>query len=332
MYGGGVDAGEVDCAMPIRPSALRGQLRFWWRLLYSCNRPSTEVFEDECALWGGISAKRPQASQVTVRVDCEEATENQLVAGKRSNVPDYGLISNRNEPNLLKQGYNFQLTLEFHSEDRKAQVVNALRWWGAFGGVGARTRRGFGAVEVESADLRPVDSVEVQRLGGRMALRPATNALRAWHDAVKLLKDFRQARAPGSGGKPGRSKWPEADTIRRLAANASARKGPSRKWAHDPVHPVDGVYPRAAFGLPIVFHFKDAGDPCDNTLETAGSGDRMASPLILRPYFDGTGYRPMALLLPGWEKRVGVAVELSKLPGSEAAAWPDDGRRARRRE
>lgn len=33
MYGGGVKAGRVDCKMPIRASALRGQLRFWWRLL-----------------------------------------------------------------------------------------------------------------------------------------------------------------------------------------------------------------------------------------------------------------------------------------------------------
>ena len=33
MYGGGVEPGKVDRAMPIRPSAIRGQLRFWWRLL-----------------------------------------------------------------------------------------------------------------------------------------------------------------------------------------------------------------------------------------------------------------------------------------------------------
>ena len=33
MYGGGVDAATVDLKMPIRVSAIKGQLRFWWRLL-----------------------------------------------------------------------------------------------------------------------------------------------------------------------------------------------------------------------------------------------------------------------------------------------------------
>ena len=32
MYGGGVEPGVVDKEMPIRASAIRGQLRFWWRI------------------------------------------------------------------------------------------------------------------------------------------------------------------------------------------------------------------------------------------------------------------------------------------------------------
>ncbi len=36
MYGGGVDAGKVDEDMPIRATAIRGQLRiFWWRIAHS---------------------------------------------------------------------------------------------------------------------------------------------------------------------------------------------------------------------------------------------------------------------------------------------------------
>lgn len=33
MYGGGVQAAMPDVSMPIRATAIRGQLRFWWRLL-----------------------------------------------------------------------------------------------------------------------------------------------------------------------------------------------------------------------------------------------------------------------------------------------------------
>ena len=32
MFGGGVVAGTVDTGFPIRPTAIRGHLRYWWRL------------------------------------------------------------------------------------------------------------------------------------------------------------------------------------------------------------------------------------------------------------------------------------------------------------
>lgn len=45
--------------------------------------------------------------------------------------------------------------------------------------------------------------------------------------------------------------------------------------------------PRAQFGLPIVMHFKDQGDPDDQILPSSQSSnpqpDRLASPLIFRP-------------------------------------------------
>ena len=33
IYGGGIQAAVPDVLMPIRATAIRGQLRFWWRLL-----------------------------------------------------------------------------------------------------------------------------------------------------------------------------------------------------------------------------------------------------------------------------------------------------------
>ena len=68
MFGGGVTPGEVDREMPIRASALRGQLRFWWRLLYGAGRKPSDLFAVESALWGGISSKGPRTSRVTLRV------------------------------------------------------------------------------------------------------------------------------------------------------------------------------------------------------------------------------------------------------------------------
>ena len=107
---------------------------------------------------------------------------------------------------------------------------------------------------------------------------------------------------------------------------------------HEPRHAASGFFPRAAFGLPIVFQFKDSrrGDPRGKggkSLTLAPTDtvdarqrpvrrDRMASPVILRPYFDGTAYRPLALLLPGWEQQVTVSVDLDS--DRIGHAWPKD--------
>ena len=333
MFGGGVTPGTVDCDMPIRASALRGQLRFWWRLLNGAGRKPADLFIAESALWGGISSKGPQASQVTLQVKAEPAGNHQLTAkSQQGDFPAYALILERDEdPVLLNAGYGFDLVLRFKrrvTDQQREQVIEALRWWASFAGVGARTRRGLGAVRVASTDvdLKPVSIEEVESRGGRMILGGSgRNAVQAWKKAVEVLRDFRQkvgiGRNGGAGGRPGRSHWPEPDTIRRLTKKHAV--------GHAPEHPVDGFYPRAAFGLPVVFHFKDRHDPRDSVLEPEGC-DRMASPLILRPYFDGQQYYPLALLLPGWEERVSVPVGLGSATATAGPAWPKDlGQRER---
>src|SRR5947199_255505 len=76
----------------------------------------------------------------------------------------------------------------------------------------------------------------------------------------------------------GRSDWPEPDAIRRLTTkNAKFRL---------PEHPVEKKFPRAVFGLPIGFKFKDEDkqDPPETFLEgrekngNAEAISRLASP------------------------------------------------------
>lgn len=321
MYGGGVRAGEVDKAMPIRASGIRGQLRFWWRLLYG-KGSSQEIFRAECQLWGGIANSGPTTSKVSLRTACEAAAS----FVEKCNVPPYVLILEASDdPKLLAPGYSFKLLLDFTqaTDEQRSQVIQCLRWWASFGGVGARTRRGLGAIKGKSddVDLKPVSSAEVERLGGWMMIGPPEqNGEQVWKGAVGALESFRQGQGvgrKGGKGRPGGSNWPEADAIRGLAdAGNSAPDGK------------EGLFPRAAFGLPIVFQFKGE-KRLDDTLE-GEDRRRMASPLILRPYFDGRDYRSMALLLPGWKQRISVAVTMKKR-GSVGLAWPSDqGNRERR--
>lgn len=94
-------------------------------------------------------------------------------------------------------------------------------------------------------------------------------------------------------GRDKRSKWPEAEAIRGITGDRDSKYPPLS-------HPQK--FPRAAFGLPIVFHFRDdIGDPDDTTLQRSDKEkERLASPLILRPFVckDGKAVG-LVLLLEG---------------------------------
>lgn len=110
-----------------------------------------------------------------------------------------------------------------------------------------------------------------------------------------MYRDFRQkpgiARNESSESKrPGRSRWPEPDSIRRITGQHA--------WNHSPTHAVQRGFPRADLGLPIIFHFKDRGDPADATLHGPADGlDRFASPVITKAEAVDDGYRPLVLVL-----------------------------------
>ena len=206
---------------------------------------------------------------------------------------------------VLREGLHFTLQLRFAaavSETQRQQVIETLRWWANFGGLGARNRRGTGAVQVKRVDtlpsLRtPVNKQEAEQAGCRLVLRDTcANPLTAWERAITRLRDFRQkaglGRNAGKTKPAGRSRWPEADAVRRLSEQHAAM--------HAPEHPAGNVFPRGMFGMPIIFQFKDEkfGDPVKHHLQPQGK-ERLPSPLILRPYHcDNDQWAPAALLLP----------------------------------
>jgi CRISPR-associated protein Cmr1 len=360
LYGGGVSAGVVDQAMPVRAAALRGQLRFWWRMACAPLDDPKAMFKAESAIWGGIGAKGPAASRVRVRVRDTSAAvlkpafryqPDQRHPGKLRSFPTaegwaepYALFSAQGKLDRSRTGFeevpeelaqaglsfNVEIALDDQlSEPQRAEVLAALRWWASFGGIGARTRRGLGSVLVDG--LEPVCQREVSRRNGQLELRKAgSDPAWAWKESVGRLKAFRQGLGtgrnppePGSRSPAGRSLWPEADTLRALSGKADKRHA-TRLVTVD-------AFPRAAFGLPVVFHFNtfsDPGDPDDHVLEPADRSrndkrDRMASPLIVGPYWEGKHWCPMALLLPGWNAAISQPLKLKGKPYG-AAHWPAD--------
>ncbi len=172
LFGGGVVPGETDPRFPIRPTAIRGQLQFWWRATVGAQFTTRQQLRDaQSAIWGSTE----QASRIQVRVEMlGAASEPRPCAKFGSNptgkerivwespfqntalpyalFPFQGQSANREgprvEPALYIQTAKFRLIITPDKIIDFARDVEPALWaWVNFGGLGSRTRRGCGAIK-----------------------------------------------------------------------------------------------------------------------------------------------------------------------------------------
>ena len=358
IFGGGVEAGVNDPVTLVRSPGIRGQLRFWWRATKG------KAFVEPAALkkreeeiWG--STKSPSEVSFEVTIDqpgkeerCAEYPPEKSFPRFADGYPSYALFPFQGSkkdgtlPAMARRGVRFRLRVNYPDSFRE-DVLGALKAWVNLGGIGARTRRGCGSMF--SKDLSVKSTAELARwLGGfpggegqewpvvdaRLLSRmPAGNPMRVWSEVIDLYRQFRQGpgvgRNPGARPQqPGRSRWPEADSLRRLSKAADSRHGRSVTGDRN-------VFPRAQFGLPLVFHFKDRGDsPNDCEVYPAMEGldsTRMGSPLILKALALGENSAVPLIFRMKAREVTGVRVRFQsegrsaaglKLPVSSEASWP----------
>lgn len=335
MFGGDTESFVINKKVPVRSQSIKGQLRFWWRTMQGESN-SRELLQKEGTLWGASLQEKYQ-SRIKVSVSNFKDLSFVPVTAKRNprsnsfcglesnDLASYVLfpitqkVKNDETVELLQQA-RFTLNLTF-PKDCKDDAMNSLLLWALFGGVGGRTRRGCGSVYSEAL-LRDmgVDSIEkvaalVDRLGqGGTAeleyarLKGATlYCNKTQEKSVKKLQEeygaYRQARKPdadvvGRYPHPGRSYWPEPDSIRLL----------SGKWAdlHTPRHPDANQknsvwFPRAVFGLPVMTRFNTQengmGDPEGNwKLEPEGK-ERWPSSCFIKKVCISDVYYDVLLVL-----------------------------------
>lgn len=337
VFGGGVRVESEqswkklgDPRTPVRVPSIRGQLRFWWR---ACNpqrcRMSKQLFAEEAKIFGSTSEPSPlrlsvleapgKARDVHVYVPKDRFRVVHEQHGRA-----YGAFPLRDTGQGTDHGvlheYAGDWTLALSYPAVLAADIEAAFWaWAHFGGLGGRTRRGFGAIgEVRrgTGELLPIDAGWQRYVTGLEVPWPhlpafstrrlltksgdwktGAQAQEALLVAMRRLRQGEIGRRPQpddvSGKRPGRSYWPEPDAIRGMLEVRS----------RDHAKPVTAVaaFPRAVFGMPIIFDFKDDSDPPKTTLLPSVDGKtkgRLASPLILRPHcaLDGS-IEALALVL-----------------------------------
>lgn len=354
LFGGGVEAGVNDPITPIRASGIRGQLRFWWRAIrggstdpnLSDPQRLDDMQQREAQIWGStITTDDNGVSMISLQVTVGEHDKGTIFAAKKhkhqpthighpQSAYGYAAFPLNESRGEVTQDIRFTLTINYpktYQED-----VEATLWaWETFGGVGGRTRRGFGSLMLEEFYINEVKqviaispssiteakrwldkkiqlytkdriwptSIPIPNLASKIRIEliqvHGSGAIPVWKELIDELKAFRQQRKK-VGAAFGKNRWPEPDHIRYLT-NSSMEK-------HRNPNPIR-KFPRAAFGLPIIFEFKKEdqklGDPSGKYTLQGSSIDgtikyeRLSSPLIIKPIPINGGFAGLAIILAG---------------------------------
>src|ERR1700728_4762191 len=163
LFGGGVEAGMLDESLPIRGTSIRGQLRFWWRIVIG-RRFGAQMWQREEEVFGSTEFPSPLDIRI---LEQPNVVKVDPTYGERYGPIAYALFSAvENEQQVMKEGGAFWLQLTWPNRTelenrRKAQNARrradgkpwlpdtvddiepdslpAFRAWCAFGGIGART-------------------------------------------------------------------------------------------------------------------------------------------------------------------------------------------------
>lgn len=212
----GASQQEEDC--DLRAATLRGLLRWWWRTMYAAHLDRKKLRQLEAAVWGDAGSGRGSGSPVRIAVDfvrgedaCQYNKENfkedlPKPSQKRTQglfYASYGMDNDKKEQNKKQErrwyrpaGCVWALTLttrrgQFGSVTLCAREVleqaRAALWLlTKYGGVGSRSRKGFGSF----------DDLEVEGIG-------------SIRDCIEQAKRFRERL--GLTGQNGTSKSPALD-------------------------------------------------------------------------------------------------------------------------
>jgi hypothetical protein len=280
-----------------------------------------EMRARELALFGGTNqgegdGEKSVESKFAVTVGVVSSAEPKPVKGIRT-IPDY-------VKNIMTQGgsdvraieqctFDVSLIATRHLNDDESEgLLRAMKAWIRFGGVGARTRRGAGCVELvkysagqlpdrllpENLPVNPDPSVPTLHGARQWTCRHDRDATGAWFDAVNLYQTIRKGKPPSwylkkfrpeseqdrghhtvaRSGEPFQFPYigPESHSTWPERKSIAAIQSKSDERQH---------FPRALFGLPIQFRFKGGEPPIPPDVELKyGESGRLGSPLIVRPY------------------------------------------------
>lgn len=169
MFLGGADGKKAE----LRPPSVKGLLRFWWRTTQA-NLDLKQLQKREGEIFGTAREKESKKSSFSIIIKASEigryCSSNPLprhgfeVKGHPLNILDYLAYGTQEWDKQFKKNvfireyikpdtdFIFELSLKVWEEKNWEDILKALQVFYLFGGLGAKTRNGFGALEIIEAE------------------------------------------------------------------------------------------------------------------------------------------------------------------------------------
>lgn len=278
---------EPDQRAEIRPASIRGQLRWWFRLLGGFKSLAHQSVEDqETMIFGATAGDAGTAGMLTVRVKniklMTSRKDSEALGHKPFTAPaflTFPLQSTRNMDGTRGVVDSGTFTLQFlwrGNPALKGDLAVLATVFGNLGSLGFRSRRAMGALAWAGENITPLadalacfnqaQAIDIRKLNANSSI-----------DAISKLGGWlKSCRAHGRSGQ-----------------NQMEQQSPYFKYAkndHDIGYNMQGTAQSSAFrpalGLPIIQRIQNGTNHWNQRQNASG---RFASPVILRPHKDANG-------------------------------------------
>jgi CRISPR-associated protein Cmr1 len=291
MFLAGADQGKVE----LRVASIKGLLRFWWRALQA-ESDIEKLRNRESQIFGSSDEKTGGGSSFAIRIIPNsdlKPTKNKFptnsqyqisVEGKtfKINILEYlayGTEYIQRQGNVFTREHypaktKFDIAVSFTDEAWENEVLKTFYVWSIFGGIGSRSRNGFGSFDVlnkEKAfeDIKEVVSIKTPYIKGNIEKLVKKENIVSYSSFARGTKLFKAKNSFDSG----------LDSLADVGKTyKNGRSGLERRHCFDK---------RQYIGAPIV-----------EEKVTKSLLDRHSKPYFIKIAKEGNKYRAYILYLP----------------------------------
>jgi len=197
----------------LRAPSIKGILRYWWRSLNG-HLSLKDLKKKEGDIFGSIESGDEKKSRVNILLNNKKmkispsspklsSSHTFKVHGYSLDIFDYllyGVLDSENHNNSYTKNYfnvssTFDLVLNCQNSDVKDEVLKSLYVWNEYGGLGAKSRNGFGSIYISNLNEYTKD-FSMSNLFSNQKLTPYTSFVEGqvkWFELDKTFEKWKDA-------------------------------------------------------------------------------------------------------------------------------------------